>query len=329
MTEYLKIKDVLLHNNNFVITTHLNPDGDAVGSEIAFYYALKKLGKNIHIVNCDETPHYLKFLDPDNIIEVYKTELHDPLLLNSDILIALDFNNPSRISRMSQTFQASTAYKICFDHHQKPADFVNIKIIRADFAATGHIVYDFLKETGIADIDKNIAVGLYAAIMTDTGSFRFDRTTPELHIIIADLISKGADPTSIYNSIFDNNRFGKLRLLGETLSEIRINKTGTIAYMIVTQEALKRTGTSESEIDGFVNYCLSISGVKIGILFFELKEGIKMSFRSKGKIPVNILAEEYHGGGHTNASGARVDNEELNGIIDKVLESAEKILPGY
>lgn len=326
MLDYKILSEILINNNSFLITTHVNPDADAIGSEMAVYQILKELGKTVHIVNYSPTPYYLTFLDNDKVIRKYNPEIHDSFFGEVDVLIALDFNNPKRIVKMESVFMNSKAVKICIDHHQHPSDFVDHAFIEVSYAATGHLIFEFIVETNIVELYKEIAVPLYAAIMTDTGSFRFDRTTAEIHRIAAELLEAGADPAEIYNCIYDRSQIGKIKLLGECLSNIGLTPDKQIAYMIITQEALQRSGAEESEVDGFVNFCLSIDGVKIGLLFFELKDGLKLSLRSKGTIPVNLLAEELGGGGHTNAAGTRVFNQQLNGYVEMVLEKAEKYL---
>ncbi|MDP3581151.1 MAG: DHHA1 domain-containing protein, partial [Ignavibacteria bacterium] len=159
-----------------------------------------------------------------------------------------------------------------------------------------------------------------------TGSFRFERTTPEVHRIIAELIYYGINPPEVFDKVYNQFNFGRVRLLGEALSTMQLDSTKQIAYMIVTKKMLEKTGTSEADVDGFVNYCLTISSVEIGILFYELSDGIKISFRSKGEIPVSKLAAEFNGGGHLNASGSRLFNITIDSIKEKVITVAQKYL---
>lgn len=326
MIELSYLAKIISENRSFLITTHVNPDADAIGSEIAFYLLLKKLGKTACIINHSPTPYNLAFLDTDSKIEEYDPAKHDPLFEDVDVLVALDLNNPKRLVRMENAFVRSSKLKICVDHHQNPAAFVDHLFIGIDYSATGQILYDLIKESGIVELDYELAVPIYAAIMTDTGSFRFDRTTPAIHQIAAHLLETGVDPSDVYDRIYDQSHYGKIKLLGESLSSIKLASDNRIAFMVITIEALARSGAVEAEVDGFVNYCLSIEGVKVGILFFELNDGIKVSFRSKGKIPVNLLAEEFGGGGHLNASGIRLFNVGLNDHIGIIIKAAEKYL---
>ena len=165
--------------------------------------------------------------------------------------------------------------------------------------------------------------------MTDTGSFRFNKTTSEVHNKTAQLLELGLNPDLIYNKIYSQYEFSRNKMLGNALSSIEITDSGKISYMIVTQKNLKKYKGIEADVDGFVNYALNTKNVKIGILFFELEDGVKISYRSRGTIPVNLLAAKFNGGGHVNASGSRLFNVNLETIIPKVITEAEKILKKY
>ena len=327
MLDFAKLKLVIEENNSFVLTTHVNPDADAIGSEIAFSILLKKLGKEVLIVNHSDIPYYLEFLDQDKIIRKYDPARDDEDINKAGAIIFLDLNQLDRVRSLQTILGQNDQTKVCIDHHQNPENFVDYSFIDTDYSATGHIIYNFIKQTGIVELDLELALPIYAAIVTDTGSFRFERTTPEVHRIAAELLELGVNPTKIYDKIYDRNRSSKLVLLGEAISSIRLDETKQIAYMKITQEALTNSGAEESEVDGFVNYCLSINNVQIGLLFFELKNGVKVSFRSKGEIPVNQLAEKFKGGGHRNAAGARLFDVDLDTIIKEVLSEAKNYLP--
>jgi phosphoesterase RecJ-like protein len=327
MINFERLKTIINENNSFVIATHVNPDADAIGSEMALYYVLKELGKKVYIINYSETPYNLVFLDTDNVIEKFSPDKHAELINNVDVLAALDFNRSDRIIKMQSFFNQSRSFKICIDHHQDPENFADEFFNGIEFAATGHILFEFIDKTKIVELNKNIASAVYAAIMTDTGSFRYDRTTPEIHRITARLLEYGADPTDIANKIYDESKFGKVKLLGMALSSISLyGREGKIAYMSIPKEVIEQTGALENDTDGFVNMCLSIENVVMGLLFLELSEGFKVSFRSKGSIPVHKLAGEFGGGGHINASGARIRDGKMSDMIPEILGRAEKYL---
>ncbi|WP_337866122.1 bifunctional oligoribonuclease/PAP phosphatase NrnA [Ignavibacterium sp.] len=324
MVNFQKLKNIILSNNSFLITTHVNPDADAIGSEIAFYQLLKTLGKKSFIVNHSETPYNLKFLDKDNVIRQFNLDDHSDLFNKVDVLVALDFNRSDRTVSLKKSFEQSKSIKICIDHHKDPEKFVDYEFIDTDYSATGDIIFSLIKETKIVPITKEIAEPIYAAIMTDTGSFRFEKTTAILHRKVAVLLEAGVNPTEIYDKIYDQSKFSKIKLLGRALESIQLIANGKIAYMIITQKDFEEFNAIESDTENFVNYNLSIENVELGLLFIELKNGFKVSFRSKGNIPVNKLAAEFGGGGHTNASGARFFEKQMNAeIIKLILSKAE------
>jgi phosphoesterase RecJ-like protein len=324
MLDFQKLKNILTGNNSFLLTTHVNPDADAIGSEIALYEILKSLGKNeVYIVNTSSTPYNLLFLDKEKVIEQYDVSKHSVLTKSVDVLIGLDFNRSDRLVSVREDFLSSGKLKIIIDHHQDTEDFVNHNFVDTEYCATGHIIYDFIKKTSIVDLTYQVAYPLYAAIMTDTGSFRFERTTPEVHFIAADLISRGVNPTEVYDKIYDRSKFGKIKLLGKALETLKLyGKENQIGYMVITRADFKSADAYENDTDTFVNFTLSIEGVKAGILFIELQEGFKVSLRSKGNFPVNKLAAEFGGGGHTNASGIRIRNGKMGDYISKILNKA-------
>ena len=327
MPDFDKLKKIILSYNSFLLTTHVNPDADAIGSEVAFYLMLKDLGKKIRIVNHHPTPYNLEFMDIDKKIEKYNPDLHKNIFDDAEVLVALDFNRSDRMVSMTKAFNESNKIKVCIDHHQDAEEFADACFVDADYCATGHIIYDFIKKTGIVPLTYEIAYQIYAAIMTDTGSFRFERTTPEIHKMAAELLDKGVIPGEVYDKIYDQGKFSKIRLLGKALDSLKLyGDVKKISYMVLTQEDFKNIEAIESDTDNFVNYCLSIENVEIGLLFLELKEGFKVSFRSKGEIPVNKLAKEFGGGGHINASGARIHNGKLDVYLSKILKRAETYL---
>ncbi|MBZ0200239.1 MAG: bifunctional oligoribonuclease/PAP phosphatase NrnA, partial [Ignavibacteriaceae bacterium] len=196
-----------------------------------------------------------------------------------------------------------------------------------EYSATGEIIYDFIKQTNIITLDKNEAECIYAAIMTDTGSFRFERTSPKIHLIAADLLELGVNPGDVYDKIYDQGKFSRIKLLGSALASMkRCGKVEAICYMVIKQKTFEETGAEEFDTDGFVNFALSVDGAKIGMMFIELKDGFKVSFRSKGTIPVNKLAGVYGGGGHVNAAGARLHGKKMDEMLSGILLEAEKYL---
>lgn len=326
MINFTGLKEVLLNQKNLILTTHINPDADAIGSLMAMYHILKQNGKTIRPIIHNSTPSNMDFLDPHKVIEKYESTKHDDYIKKADAIVILDLNHLSRVKSMEAVLRKTPAVKICIDHHQEPEQVFDHLFSDTDACATSEILLDFIRHTQIAELDKNIAQNLYAAIMTDTGSFRFERTTPKVHRDIAALIENGADPGFIYRMIFDRTSIGRMILLGETLTSMKLFHNNKLCYQVIYRAGFEKSGSLEEDIDGFVNHSLAIDGVKIGILFFELKDGVKISFRSSDTVPVNKLAAEFGGGGHTNAAGSRIYDKELQTVIQEVLAAAGKYL---
>lgn len=316
-------------SHTFVLTTHVNPDGDGLGSEIALAEWLSGQGKSVNIINYSATPEIYLFLDVHNRVLQYEASRHDALIAATDAIVILDTNQPERLRTMQQAVMQSAAVKLVIDHHLEPHPFANHYLIDADATSTGEILFRLLSRLGDDAITPLIAQNLYCAIMTDTGSFRYPRVDSDIHRIVADLIDRGADPVSIYSNVYERWSNGRIHLLGEMLAGLQTGESGMLAYVSVTQDMLRRTGTAEVDTDNFTVYPMSVQGVLIGILFLELKDGVKISVRSRGAIPSNELAKEFGGNGHLNAAGARLHNVSLAEVRNAVVKAASKYLGLY
>ena len=306
----------------FVLTTHVNPDGDGLGSELALAEWLSGQGKTVNILNHSATTEMYHFLDPQRRIAEFDGERDSHILAAADVILVMDANHPDRLRSMKQPVLSSSAIKVCIDHHLDPEEFAQYYIIDHDSTSTGEITYRLLCELTDKHLSRPIATALYCAIMTDTGSFRYPSVDPEIHRIVAHLIECGADPTSIYFNVYEQWSIGRMRLLGETLCTLKTEHEGKVVHMTVTQDVLNKTGTSEEDTDNFTSYPMSVHGVDIGILFLELTDGTKVSFRSKGEIAVNELAKQFGGNGHKNAAGATVHKAGLATTKSQVLQAA-------
>jgi phosphoesterase RecJ-like protein len=321
-----QVEEVIRQHQTFVLTTHVNPDGDALGSELALARGLRQLGKQVTILNHSATPANYLWLDPDHAILPFVPERHRDILLAAEVIFILDANQPERLRSLEPFIHQSTGVKVIIDHHLEPHAFGTHLVIDDDATSTGEIVYLILKDLEGVTIDREIAQALYTAIMTDTGSFRYPRTDPAIHRIAAELLDRGVDPTEVYVKVYENWTSGRMRLLGEALDTLKTAYNGRIAWMVCTQQMFKATGTTEVETDNFTVYPMSIQGVVVGILFNELPNGVKISFRSKGDLPINMLAKEFGGNGHLNAAGTRLFNATLEDIIPAVIEKAGKYI---
>jgi phosphoesterase RecJ-like protein len=326
MTEqFSKLKEVFDSKQSFVITTHVNPDGDAIGSEVALASFLRNKGKQVKIINQSETPDNLLFLTKIFPVETYSSNL-DHHILKADCFCVVDTNSPKRFSAMAEVVEKSEAYKICIDHHLEQDPFADLYVIDTESPAASELLYRIFSYIDSTSIAKPIADALYAGIMTDTGSFKFPKTDSETHTITSDLIARGVNPYEIYQEIFENGEINKLHLLGKALEGITLHHSGKICAMILPRSVFFETHTKESDVDNLTHYVLSIKGVVVGLVFVELSDGVKVSFRSKGNVSVNTLAKQFNGGGHKNAAGARVKGLSLQEAVNAVVEKTKLIL---
>ncbi|HYM20586.1 MAG TPA: bifunctional oligoribonuclease/PAP phosphatase NrnA [Candidatus Kapabacteria bacterium] len=292
-----------------MLTTHVNPDGDALGSELGLAEWLLSIGKQVRIINYSHTPENYRFLDAQRpIIEKYDHATHTTDILNADVLILLDTNDPQRAKSMAPLFEKHK-FPVLIDHHLEPMDFAKERFIDTEATSTGELIYTLItgaqKDLG-GNISSKAAEALYVAIMTDTGSFKFPRTDSDIFRISANLIDLGADPVKTYNETYNSARASRLKLIGKCLNSLEFFFGDRLATQLITQSDLADADATEEEVDGFVQFPLQVGTIEFSIFFLELKEGWKISFRSRGKRSAAEVAKKFGGNGHFHAAGARV-----------------------
>ncbi|MCI0472806.1 MAG: bifunctional oligoribonuclease/PAP phosphatase NrnA [Ignavibacteria bacterium] len=327
--EFTRILKKIDKAENFVLTTHLLPDGDAIGSEMAVYYYLRKKGKTVTVINHNESPEHLAFLDYDHIIKRYRDDkiMNDKLILSADIILIIDTNEYSRIKSMEDIVRKSKTLKICIDHHQGiDKNGFDDFIVDTDSPATSQILYDFICSDNPDFIDKKIADNLYAGIMTDTGSFRYPRTTEKTFLISAELVRRGTDPVDIYDRIYNNIPADKIKLLSRFIDSLTFHFDDTVAVGLVTQKDFTEFHSDAKDVEGFSGFLMTMKNIKAGFLIVELHDSCKISFRSKGHIKINEFARHFGGGGHKNAAGATIVKTDVDDIKEKLLSEYKKFM---
>ena len=314
--------------SRLVLTSHLRPDGDALGSEIALARALRARGKDVVILNADPAPRNLDWLieqQPAGLVQTYeKGELAQAeAVARADLLVVLDTNAKHRLGDVGELFANASAPVVLVDHHPDPETWFDVPYTRTDASATAEIVYDLVAGWDLGLVDAAVATALYVGIATDTGSFRYRATTPRTHAIVADVLARGGiGPEPIHISVFDGRSRGGLRLLAAALQTIQTHYDGRLATMWVDGEMIRRSGALFDETEGLISYALGLDGVEAAVIFLEVPSGVKASFRSKGDCPINRWAAKFGGGGHANASGAFIKNGKLRRTIKDVVDAA-------
>lgn len=325
-----EIKQLLLKPKRIVIVPHKNPDGDAIGSTLALYHYLSEKGHHTSVIAPNDYPEFLKWIPGESTIVNHETQSKEAnaLITEAELIFTLDFNALHRTGNMELPLAESNAIKILIDHHQQPDNYAKYIYSDVNMCSTCEMVYHFFEMLDDTKaINQKIATCLYVGIMTDTGSFRFSSTTATTHRVIANLIDKGAVNADIHGSVYDNNSYDRLQLLGVALNNLRVVSHLSTAYISLSQKELNKHNFTKGDTEGVVNYGLSIKGVKFAAIFIEHKqEGIvKISLRSKDDFDVNEFARaHFNGGGHINAAGGRSD---LN--LPKTIDKFVSLLPSY
>lgn len=310
-SEISEIKRLLVPENKIIILTHYNPDGDAIGSSLGLQHFLKAKGLEAEVVVPNDFPKFLKWMPEAKKITIadYKRKKAAELISKADVIFILDFNASHRSGNLTAPWiDRAKGKKILIDHHQQP-DAFDFVYSDTSVPATCQMIYHFIEALDEEHlVNTDIAQCLYCGIMTDTGGFRFRSTSAATHRIVANLIEHGADPAEITSKTWDTNTVSRLHLLALILGRIEVVKDGKAALLYLMRKELKKFGFEKGDTEGFVNYGLSILGVKIAAFFMEdlYEDFIKISFRSKDDVDVNQFSRKYfNGGGHINAAGGK------------------------
>ncbi len=319
--ELHELSVLLAQPKKIAIIPHRNPDGDAMGSTLGLSFFLRKMGHQTQVVAPNDFPAFLAWLPGSEEVMVYENNRNEvgQFLQSQDLIFTLDFNALHRIGEMEQVVQALTAPKVMIDHHELPGNYAQFVFSNTAYGSTCEMIYHFISDLGQKNlIDKTIATCLYTGIMTDSGQFRFPKTTGTTHRIVAEFIDLGVANTEIPTLLFDNNSFDRLQLMGRALQNLKVLPEFHTTYTTLSQDELNQFHYVKGDTEGIVNYGLTIKGIHFTAIFIEHKdEGIiKISFRSQGSFDVNQFARNYfNGGGHINAAGGKSTDTLENTIL--------------
>ncbi len=318
----------IISAQSVVIISHVNPDGDALGSSLALYHYLRKTGKSVSVVMPNQYPDFLKWLPGSDDIIIFdkKKSAATKALDEADLMFFLDFNTPGRVGKAEEIITGSQAFKIMIDHHPHPAEFADVIISDTLSSSTAELVFRFIESVGNPALVDNVSsTCIYAGMMSDTGSFNYNSSQPETYRVLAELLKSGIDKDYIYSMIYDNFTESRLRLLGYCLDrKMVVLPEFKTAYMSLSLEEKKRYNYIRGDSEGFVNYPLSVKGVIFVAFFMENDDHVKISFRSNGSFDTNAFAGNFDGGGHINASGGE-SKLSLQDTINKFVS----LLPEY
>lgn len=317
MSDPSEIAAALQGAGSILVSVHKNPDGDALGSQLALTLALEKLGKTVTAQNIDPVPEIYRFLPQSGRIRTGSV-----VTGRYDAVVVLDAE-PSRTGLFNSGAPAGLLINI--DHHVTNPLPWPLTWLVPDAAATGEMIYDLLRSMNVP-LDRDIALCLYTSIFTDTGSFRYSNTTAKSMRIAASLIDAGADPWLVTENVYESFAYRRLKLLGLVLSNIERSDDGRSAWVVVTEELFRQNEATAEDTDNFINFVRSAKGVEVAILFRQTAGNqFKISLRSKGRVDLSGLAQALGGGGHKNAAGATV-NGTLDEVKKKVINDVEKII---
>jgi len=288
----------------FLLTTHINPDGDGLGSEVAMALWLRAMGKQVRVLNDSPVPHAFEFLNRHLPLEGWDAERAEQRFTEAEALLVLDTSNRQRIGRVADVAARHVIAIAVVDHHvTHTRGFGQVNVIEPEASSTGEILYELMREAG-AEITPEIAEALYVALMTDTGSFRYSNTSPRAHRMAADLIERGVDPHATQNRVNTHASAGRLRFFGEVLGALELHEGGRIVVLDAAPDQFQRHGLVGADTEGLVDLPRSIAGVEVVALFSEVEPGkVKVSLRSTGRASIDQVCSRLGGGGHAHAAG--------------------------
>ncbi|BFN37958.1 bifunctional oligoribonuclease/PAP phosphatase NrnA [Fidelibacter multiformis] len=329
ISKWREFNQRLKYVQSVVLTTHLNPDGDAIGSELAMAYHLRQLGKSVTIFNPSSMPESLRFLDENHEITTFVKTIHTGEVNRADLVIFLDVGDFDRAGYVGQAAREAGKAVISIDHHPQISHEKYLLAIEDTHASsTGYMIYDYLKVFYPTHLNSPMATALYVAVMTDTGNFKFSNTRAEDHHMAGDLIAYGIDPYKMYCRIYEQFSPARMRLLGHVLQDLRFESDGRLVWFVIYQKMMEKYGATYDDLDGFSDFMRSIAGVEVSVMFKEMEDGTcRVNLRSKGRVVIHKVAQHFGGGGHPFAAGANL-KKRVEEAIPAILSDVKRAIEG-
>jgi bifunctional oligoribonuclease and PAP phosphatase NrnA len=310
-------------HNSFLITTHVFPDGDAVGSALSLARMLRRLGKKALVVIDHPVPKVFRFLDTQKTIKVYDPSWSKRMVA-CDAAVVVDVGTLDRLGQVGREIRRASMKTACIDHHRTNSHFADVNVVDTHASSTGEMIHTLACELDIK-LTPAIADGLFVAVATDTGWFRFPNTTPHTHRLAAELMEHGAKPDRIYRQVYETVEWPRLTLMKHVLDTLSSASDGQIAYFYATEAMMSEAGATHEDAEGFTDIPRVLRGVKLIIFFREADGQIKVSLRSKDGPSVEKLARKYGGGGHAKAAGISMKGP-LKTTMNTILGEAKRLL---
>lgn len=322
-----RLRALIEKSRRIVITCHLSPDGDAMGSSLGLCRVLRNLGKDVRVITPDTPPRYLMFLPGAEQIMIYSRyeAFAKRALADADLIFCLDYNDPKRVDLVAPSLLASNGKKVMIDHHLGPDSFPDLVISHPEVSSTSALIFMVLDALGLEHkIDTEAAMAIYTGMMTDTGNFSYNSNDPRLYQIIARLLDKGINKDEIYKAVYFTNSVNRLRLNGFAMYErFQVFPEHRAALITLTRDELNSFQYQKGDTEDLVNRPLTCPAIIYSVFLREESNYIKVSTRSKGNFPVNLLCSEYfNGGGHLNAAGG-----EFYGTLQEAIEALHAAFP--
>jgi len=319
------VRAAIRRSRSVLITSHVFPDGDAVGSQLALAKTLRAMGKRVLLVSEHPVPKIYEFLDRRRSIKLYDHHL-EPKVRKCDTAFVVDVGSLDRVGRVAHVIRKAKMTTVCIDHHRTNARFADVNLLDPACASTGELIYALAKALR-TPVTPQTAACLFVALATDTGWFRFTNTKPDTLRTAAELVELGARPAALYSAVHESLGWPRMALMKCVLETLRSQCDGRIAYLYATDQMMRQTGAQHEDTEGFTNIPRVLGGVKLIFFFREADGKIKVSIRSKGGPPVDKLAKKHGGGGHAQAAGITMAGP-LRSVMKTVLADARRLIAG-
>ena len=327
MIDWNQINNYISEAKTILLTMHENPDGDGLGSATAMYHYLKEVDKDCRIIQVSKLPLEYHYLNDGDIIETFDLDRHGKWIAELDLVIIFDVGDFKRIRGIKDQIEHHNIATLNIDHHPHPEDHpFTHNVVDLQAASTGDMVYDYIKTVRDGNITKAMAEGIYTAVMTDTGCFRYSNTDTHCHTIAIECIEVGVDTTSLYQRIYESSSHARVALLGKILRDIHYELDGEFAWFVINQKMMDDAKATNADVEGFSDFVRTIRGVEVAMMVLENDGGsCRLNFRSKGKYIINGVASELGGGGHKFAAGAIV-NESIGTLLPSAVEKTRSAI---